>query len=485
MATSVNSADDALRALTNKFEELTASIASRDAQREEEMSALTLRIADLNNLVVTEPKEQHSESRRSRRSRQKSRSRSSSSSSESPDLRPEINPDQTSHGHSHIEPQYMPSVYAMNQNIPAYMDPNLIETNLVPYTAADDNLRGLLDYRSYRLQRRHSQVSRRSSGRISEFANRVRSQTPARFSGIPAVGVLRFLRTLRIAFDDTGISEGIAIRLIPHFLEEPATTAFQRVLRIHGGSVTTYPQAIAWFLTTYASEIIVSAKQREISLISRQSGETVEAFSTRLQFEASLLGDLITERSLKTQFYAGLDAATSTFAQSVLPQGVVTQGFQEAVSHATRVDQSVSLLRPSSSPSQTNRFSQQNSRTVNPQSRGILAVPASYVSREENETEGQVDVDLGVIAISGKEPDEYISRRYYCFVCWKQGHFASECPLISEKDRKDIAARKAAVLGMMKNKPGWTDQSGRRIPNLPYQNMPSVTRSASPVSKNQ
>ena len=173
MATSGNSADDALRALTNKFEELTASIASRDAQREEEMSALTLRIADLNNLVVTEPKEQHSESRRSRRSRQKSRSRSSSSSSESPDLRPEINPDQTSHGHSHIEPQYMPSVYAMNQNIPAYMDPNLIETNLVPYTAADDNLRGLLDYRSYRLQRRHSQVSRRSSGRISEFANRV------------------------------------------------------------------------------------------------------------------------------------------------------------------------------------------------------------------------------------------------------------------------------------------------------------------------
>ena len=56
MATSGNSADDALRALTNKFEELTASIASRDAQREEEMSALTLRIADLNNLVVTEPK---------------------------------------------------------------------------------------------------------------------------------------------------------------------------------------------------------------------------------------------------------------------------------------------------------------------------------------------------------------------------------------------------------------------------------------------
>jgi hypothetical protein len=43
-------------------------------------------------------------------------------------------------------------------------------------------------------------------------------------------------------------------------------------------------------------------------------------------FEASFVGDLINKRSLKTRFSAGLDAATSTFAQSVLPQGVVTQG---------------------------------------------------------------------------------------------------------------------------------------------------------------
>jgi hypothetical protein len=108
--------------------------------------------------------------------------------------------------------------------------------------AADETLRGLLDYRSYRLQKRYSHVSRRSSGCISEYATRLRSQTPARFSGIPAVCVLRFLRTMRIAFEDTGISEGMALRRIPHFLEEPATTAFQRVLRIHGGSVITYPQ---------------------------------------------------------------------------------------------------------------------------------------------------------------------------------------------------------------------------------------------------
>jgi hypothetical protein len=89
MANPGSSAEDALRVLANKFEELTASMASRDAQREEEMSALTMRIADLHSRVVTAPQEQQSGSRRSRRSRQRSRSRSSASSGTSPDPIPE------------------------------------------------------------------------------------------------------------------------------------------------------------------------------------------------------------------------------------------------------------------------------------------------------------------------------------------------------------------------------------------------------------
>jgi hypothetical protein len=215
-----------------------------------------------------------------------------------------------------------------------------------PYITGDDRLRAILDYRSYRLNTRDGHVSSRARGRISEYANRVRFQTPTCFSRIPAVGALLLFRTLSIVFDDNGISEGVALRLFPHFLEEPATTSFHRTLHIHGGSFGTYPQAVAWFLQTYLQESAVGSKIREVSMLSRGKEENVEEFAMRLQAESALLGDLFSERTLRTLFYAGLDVPTPTFALSSLPHGQVMQTFHEAVTLASQVDQSIAILRP-------------------------------------------------------------------------------------------------------------------------------------------
>jgi hypothetical protein len=43
-----------------------------------------------------------------------------------------------------------------------------------------------------------------------------------------------------------------------------------------------------------------------------------------------------------------------------------------------------------------------------------------------------------------------------------------DCLLISERDRKEIAARKTAVLALMRDRPGWKDRTGIMYPSIPY-----------------
>jgi hypothetical protein len=73
-----------------------------------------------------------------------------------------------------------------------HMNLGSLEPGLIPFVEGGDRLREILYYRSYRLNNRDGHVSSRASGLISEYANRVRSQTSMRSS---AVGALRFFRT--------------------------------------------------------------------------------------------------------------------------------------------------------------------------------------------------------------------------------------------------------------------------------------------------
>jgi hypothetical protein len=482
MASGGSSHDDAIQALSKQISELSKSIQAqqdRETARDKEIDELSRAVVSLNATTSTVRDQQTSKPHRISRKRDQSSSESSDDDdhaavSPPPSTLPLAQPAFYAPTHPPypsapvtLQPP-LPSGSPTPQGVSAHFTPDLLEPGLFPTPVADEAIRHLLDYRTYRLRRRQDYVSSRSSGRIAEYANRVRSQTQVRFSGNPPIRVLYFLRTLRIAFDDTGLTEGLALRLVSHFLDEPVATTFSRCLRIHGGTVSTYPQAIAWFLTAHASEAAVSAKQREVALLSRQTGESIQEYGTRLQFEAALLGDLINDRALRTHFYAGLDEATSTFLRSILPYGVATQTFHEAVAHATMADQSVRALRP---PAHSFSRQQQTARPPTALGRRILAVPEgrSEVEQDSPET-GEFDADQGVFAV--REIGQRDIRQYYCFVCWKHGHFALDCPLIPEEERKLIAARKAGVLGMLKNKPGWLNRNGRMIPNVPYPNIP-------------
>jgi hypothetical protein len=45
---------------------------------------------------------------------------------------------------------------------------------------------------------------------------------------------------------------------------------------------------------------------------------------------------------------------------------------------------------------------------------------------------------------------------------------AIDCPLIPERDKNEIAARKAEALAFMRGRPAWQSRTGRIHPNVPY-----------------
>jgi hypothetical protein len=121
----------------------------------------------------------------------------------------------------------------------------------------------------------------------------------------------------------------------------------------------------------------------------------------RLQAEAALLGDLISERTLRTHFYAGLDVSTATLVQSLLPPGPVMHTFNEAVAHASQVDQRIKLLRPTPATNVNTRAVALPSRSNIQRTRGILSITeASRAEETVNEASGSLDVDTGVFSIT-------------------------------------------------------------------------------------
>jgi hypothetical protein len=133
---------------------------------------------------------------------------------------------------------------------------------------------------------------------------------------------------------------------------------------------------------------------------------------------------------LTDSFLCGLDAPTATFAQSLLPNGPVMQKFHEAVAHASRVDQSITLLRPAPASNVNTRAIAIPSRSNIQRTRGILLIPESMRTDEiDDEASSSLDVDTGVFAIT--DPYSRAAKQFYCFVCWKQGHFAMDCPYMS------------------------------------------------------
>ena len=80
------------------------------------------------------------------------------------------------------------------------------------------------NYRVYRLDNTSRLVPSVDAGRIAKYVQRGRGLRPKmnRFDGTDAIRLLPFLKDIQITFNAQHLTEGVAIRVLAHFLEGDA-----------------------------------------------------------------------------------------------------------------------------------------------------------------------------------------------------------------------------------------------------------------------
>jgi hypothetical protein len=76
--------------------------------------------------------------------------------------------------------------------------------------------------------------------------------------------VLDFLRTFQEAADLNWINEGVAVLILPYFLEGRAKAGLASRLKQVAAPMPKFPAAVQWLLQSYATETILAAACQKV-----------------------------------------------------------------------------------------------------------------------------------------------------------------------------------------------------------------------------
>lgn len=179
--------------------------------------------------------------------------------------------------------------------------------------SADERFAAVLDFSSYRLRDKRARYGTKEARRIGLTARDMKHSfgTGSHFTGKTPLKVFTWLRKLVKACNDNGVMEGMALYLIPHFLGGDAELQYGRALpdagsRPGGTAITTYPEAINWFLQSYAEPHKLALAQHDFGQAVKADGESVEDFSHHLRELSELCGNIHQEGTMKQQLITGL-----------------------------------------------------------------------------------------------------------------------------------------------------------------------------------
>jgi hypothetical protein len=306
---------------------------------------------------------------------------------------------------------------------------------------ADPRFASLLLVSTYLLSRRSPVVLPRQVAKLSKRAAELRPRLGNYFDGTSPLAVLPFLQRVREIAEEAGLTEGIVLRILPDLLAEPALTSYR------SAKPPTYPEAVKWFLLTYAPESRVAESWRDLQQIHQEDPETATEFSLRLQKAAHELGGLVKSSELKALYEGGLQDGTRHLFRATMPPDP-NRTLSDSIAAAEALSQAVRAARGERAPAIS-----RTTRLGGP--RHVFALP-EVGSDEEMSTEAEepvnvsTEIDFGTVVCYGAPnagaPPRARAKVRLCWTCWLPGHFSDECPLIPDVTRAEIAERKRRAL---------------------------------------
>ncbi|GAB0493373.1 hypothetical protein MMPV_004655 [Pyropia vietnamensis] len=324
-------------------------------------------------------------------------------------------------------------------------------SNVAVIEAPDDRFAAVLDYRTYRLRNRratYGSSQARRMGRTAKDMGHTFGATPP-FTGAQPLKVFAWLRRFVKACDDNDVSEGMALYLFPHFLAGDAEARYTLCLPDAGGhhggeSVTSYPEAVNWFLSTYAEPHTLGMAQDAFSRATLRDGETVEAFAGRLRNLSEHCGNIHSEGTLKQQLIQGLPEFLRTDA---FVYNSASRSYQQMVTYAAgkyRAAKDVMAIAQRSAMG--GGAGRRGPAMVGPRGGGVQLV--------------EEDVGYPMVAavssastpeptpVTKPTPGPRDSNRGppLCYMCWTFGHRVPDCKTLTEKQRTMVKVARALYL---------------------------------------
>jgi hypothetical protein len=184
-------------------------------------------------------------------------------------------------------------------------------SGLVPLTNFRPEFQALVSYRRYRLADTDPIVDAEVTDCLHSYLKRMKQHLDYQFSGSPAIKVLDFLRSFKIAADVSRLSEGAAALVLPNFLSGRAKTGVVTHLKQIPESIPEYPAAVQWLLQSYATEAVITQACDRVNQAKQHPNEDEREFADRLGSYAADAGSVFPERQLIAAYLSGLSAYVS------------------------------------------------------------------------------------------------------------------------------------------------------------------------------